>query len=51
MSHQTPEALAEWVQTMDAVGIEKTIVMVGGTGKRLDDALALFGRYPDRFQV
>jgi predicted TIM-barrel fold metal-dependent hydrolase len=48
---QTPEAVATWVKTMDAVGIEKTVVMVGGTGKRLDDALALFGRYPDRFEV
>lgn len=48
---RTPEAVAGWVKTMDAVGIEKTVVMVGGTGKRLDDALALFGPYPDRFDV
>lgn len=48
---QTPEAVATWVKTMDAVGIEKTVVMVGGTGKRLDDALALFGAHADRFEV
>ncbi len=48
---QTPEAVTAWVRTMDAVGIEKTIVMVGGTGKRLDDALALFKVYPARFEV
>jgi predicted TIM-barrel fold metal-dependent hydrolase len=48
---QTREALTAWVTTMDAVGIEKTIVMVGGTGQRLDDAVALFKRYPARFEV
>ena len=48
---QTPEAVAAWVKTMDAVGIEKTVVMVGGTGKRLDDAIALFKPYPDRFEI
>ena len=48
---KTPEQVAEWVKTMDAVGIERTVVMVGGTGQRLDDAIALFKPYPERFEV
>ncbi|MCC7375570.1 MAG: amidohydrolase family protein [Verrucomicrobiales bacterium] len=40
-----------WVRTMDDVGIEKTIVLSGATGVRLDAALAKFGRYPGRFIV
>jgi uncharacterized protein len=46
-----PAAVEEWIRTMDAVGIEKTVVMASGTGQRLDTALALFGKYPDRFEV
>jgi predicted TIM-barrel fold metal-dependent hydrolase len=40
-----------WVQTMDAVGIAKTVVMVGATGQRFDDAVARYQRYPDRFEL
>lgn len=40
-----------WVRTMDEVGIEKTIILSGATGVRLDAALAKFGRYPGRFAV
>jgi predicted TIM-barrel fold metal-dependent hydrolase len=36
---------------MDAVGVAKTIIMVGATGKTFDAALALFHKYPDRFDV
>jgi predicted TIM-barrel fold metal-dependent hydrolase len=39
------------VLTMDAVGIEKTVVMVGVVGTRFDDAVARFRRHPDRFDL
>src|SRR5262249_50320800 len=48
---KTPPMVELWVRTMDAVGIEKAIIMVGQAGKAFDDALVLFGRYPDRFGV
>jgi predicted TIM-barrel fold metal-dependent hydrolase len=43
--------VAEWLTTMDAVGIERTIVMASGAGARFDTAMALFGKHPDRFEV
>jgi uncharacterized protein len=46
-----PAAVAAWLETMDAVGIEKTIVMASGPGQRFDEAMALFGAHPDRFEV
>lgn len=48
---RTPEQVDRWVRTMDEVGVEKTIIMVGAAGKRFDDATALFGKYPDRFEI
>ncbi len=53
-SHPYAKTHAEvdrWVHVMDEVGVAKTIIMVGATGKAFDDAVALFGRYPDRFEV
>lgn len=40
-----------WVRTMDEVGVERTIILSGVTGVRLDAALAKFGRHPTRFSV
>ncbi|HZP84587.1 MAG TPA: amidohydrolase family protein [Chthonomonadaceae bacterium] len=48
---RTPEQVEQWVRNMDAVGIEKTIIMVGATGKTFDDAVALFQKYPSRFEM
>ena len=53
-SHQyarTPAEVDRWVQVMNQVGVAKTVIMVGATGKTFDDAVALFGRYRDRFEV
>ena len=44
-------AVRRWVQTMDEVGLEKTLILSGATGSRFDAALAKFGRHPDRFAV
>lgn len=44
--------VAEWVRTMDEVGIERSVVFTGATGAEFDRAADLFlGSNPDRFQV
>jgi len=48
---KTPEQVAEWVRTMDDVGIEKSIVMTQATGKEFDEILALYAKHPGRFEV
>ncbi len=47
----TGEAVAAWVKTMDAVGIEKMIVMTMKTGRQFDDIVAKYKDYADRFQI
>lgn len=47
---KTPEEIADWVKTMDAVGIETSIVLTGKTGKAFDDLVELLPKkYPGRF--
>jgi len=48
---QTPSQVEQWIRNMDEVGIEKSIIMVGATGKTFDDAVALFGKHPERFEL
>lgn len=43
--------VAQWVKTLDAVGIEKVIVMTGATGQKFDELVAKYKKYPERFQV
>lgn len=45
------EDVDRWVRTMDQVGVQKTVILSGYTGKRFDETLAKYGRYPDRFEV
>jgi uncharacterized protein len=40
-----------WVKIMDEVGIEKTIILSGATGKKFDDILARYRQFPNRFEV
>ncbi len=40
-----------WVRTMDEVGLEKSIILSGNTGRKFDTVLAKYGRYPKRFAV
>jgi hypothetical protein len=54
--HSHPYAKTEadvdrWARTMDDVGIAKTVVMTGETGKRFDQYVALYRRHPDRFDL
>ena len=48
---KTPERLAEWLQTMDAVGLEKSVILSEATGKAFDEMVGRFGRYPGRFEL
>ena len=46
----TPGEVAEWVRTMDEVGIEKSIVLTESTGVAFDLLVELFLKtYPERF--
>lgn len=48
---RTDEEVDRWVRTMDAVGIEKSVILLGTTGKKFDEAAARFKRYPDHFEL
>lgn len=43
--------LAQWVKTMDAAGVEKTIVMTTLTGAKFDSVYARYAPYGNRFEV
>lgn len=46
------EILAEWVETMDEVGIEKSVVLTGTTGAEFDRLVDMYLRpYPGKFQL
>ena len=48
---RTAAQIAEWVRTMDSVGIEKAIILTGETGRQFDEIYEKFARYPGRFEV
>ena len=48
---KTPEQIAEWVRVMDEVGIEKTVILSGVTGKAFDEIHAKYSKHPGRFEV
>ncbi len=53
-SHPYAESLADvdqWVKNMDAVGIEKTIILTKATGAEFDSLYKVYSKYPDRFEV
>jgi uncharacterized protein len=43
--------LAQWVKTMDKVGVEKTIIMTKLTGAKFDSVYAKYSHYGNRFEV
>jgi predicted TIM-barrel fold metal-dependent hydrolase len=47
----TEANVEHWVKTMDEVGLERTIILSGATGRRFDQIMAKFGKYPNRFSV
>lgn len=40
-----------WIRNMDAVGVERSIILAGSTGAKFDSQVALYSRYPDRFTL
>ena len=48
---KTPEQIAEWVRTMDEVGVEKTIILTMATGAEFDAINRNYSKYPDRFEL
>src|ERR1051325_10880434 len=44
-------AVEKWVKTMDEVGLEKSIILSGNVGDKLDTVIARFGKFPKRFEV
>jgi predicted TIM-barrel fold metal-dependent hydrolase len=53
-SHDYPGSDAEvdeWVQTMNTVGISKTIILTYSTGARFDSVVAKYARYKGRFEI
>jgi predicted TIM-barrel fold metal-dependent hydrolase len=40
-----------WVKIMDEVGVEKSVILAGTTGSKLDQNLVKYGKYPKRFEV
>jgi predicted TIM-barrel fold metal-dependent hydrolase len=45
------EDIDRWVKTMDAKGIEKTIILSKEHGHRFDSVYEAYSKYPDRFEV
>jgi predicted TIM-barrel fold metal-dependent hydrolase len=48
---RTAERVEQWVRTMDDVGIEKTILLTGNTGKSFDEEVARFRPQGKRFSL
>jgi len=48
---RTEAEVEEWVRTMDAVGMEKSIILTGKTGEEFDALVRLYGRHPGRFEL
>jgi predicted TIM-barrel fold metal-dependent hydrolase len=48
---KTPEEIDRWVEVMDAVGVEKTILLTGASGEEFDRLVELYARHKDRFEL
>ncbi|HEV3512335.1 MAG TPA: amidohydrolase family protein, partial [Candidatus Sulfotelmatobacter sp.] len=48
---KTAAQIDTWLQNMDAVNIEKTIILTMTTGKEFDRINAQYSQHPDRFEV
>jgi len=48
---RTDEQVAEWVRTMDELGIEKVVVLSDVYGADFDRLIARYRKYPGRFSV
>jgi uncharacterized protein len=48
---KTDAEIATWLKNMDAVNVEKTLILTKTTGKEFDDINAKYSQYPDRFEL
>ena len=48
---KTAQDVADWVKTMDTVGIETSVVFIEATGQEFENRAKLFLAYQGRFQV
>jgi predicted TIM-barrel fold metal-dependent hydrolase len=48
---KTEEKIAEWVRTMDEVGIEKSIILTMAVGPKFDAIYSQYAKYPERFEL
>jgi len=48
---QSEAEVDEWVKTMDQLGIEKTVILSMQTGHGFDSVMAIYSKYPDKFEV
>jgi predicted TIM-barrel fold metal-dependent hydrolase len=48
---KTPAEISTWIKTMDAVNVEKTMILAMATGKEFDEIYAKYSPYPDRFEL
>jgi predicted TIM-barrel fold metal-dependent hydrolase len=48
---ETPEQIAQWVNNMNEVGVEKTIILSHEVGAKFDSIYAAYAKYPGRFEV
>jgi len=47
----TREEVTRWIHTLDSVGVEKAVVLVGATGEAFDEAAQLLREHADRFEL
>lgn len=48
---KTEAEIEQWLKTMDAVGIEKSIILSYATGAKLDSIVDKYARHKDRFEI
>lgn len=48
---KTDAEIKTWLKNMDAVNVERTVILTMTTGKEFDDINAKYSQYPDRFEV
>lgn len=48
---RTPAQVNQWVQNMDAVGLEKGIILTQATGEKFDEIRRLYSPHTDRFDL
>jgi predicted TIM-barrel fold metal-dependent hydrolase len=48
---RSTEDIHQWLQHMDEMGIEKTILLTGATGDRFDSLYAAYSSFGDRFEL